>query len=206
MAGSHIFQFLDRAHERAPFASGVIGSLRNRLDVAHQRSLPDRVYFENILLPVVINADPSHLLLIGARPYNKCAARALTAQCRDVWSIDRDAAMEPYGIVGKHRTLKPFSLEASSLPVPHFDFIVVDGMINQDIVRDTEIVHFAETLSRIMTPWALLLLGWRSDATNDPLTLDGFSVHFKPVSLGGVAARTSVRDTPHVYDILERIV
>jgi hypothetical protein len=203
LAGGKIITLLSKMEDNLPTVSAIT-AIRRKVEAAHIGGLPDRIYFTNHLLPAIISAQPEHLLYVGVRHYTVPTVRTLMTRVDDVWTTDIDEAVAAFGHPTQHRTMDITRVSPQSFPVGKFDMIVLNGIIGHGVNDDGDVERLGEALWQTMTPGGLLISGWNTDKSSDPLTLPGFASRFLPHSTLGLAARTPIRSMTHVYDLLER--
>lgn len=204
IGGQKLINALNAAQTALPIGKHTLEGLRQRVETAHIRGLPDRVYFDQKIAPAIINLAADTMLYVGVRDYTRTTLDRLVRECAEVWTTDIEDEVAVFGNGDKHRTLDISEINADSFPVASFDIVVLNGIIGHGINQADHIERLGAALAGVMTPGGVLISGWNTDKSPDPMTLEGFARHFEPRQLGDLPQRKAIAGMTHVYDALAR--
>lgn len=204
IAGQKIINAIGAVEAALPFGKQGLEALRQRVETAHMRTLPDRVYFNAQIAPAIISRSADDVLYVGVRSYTTATLDNLVKNCVQVWTTDIEDEVAVFGNGDKHRTLDISEIDADSFPVSSFEVIVLNGIIGHGVNEPAHIEKLGAALASVMPQGGLLISGWNTDKSPDPMTLDGFARYFRPAQVGDLPQRKPIDGMTHVYDVLER--
>lgn len=180
----------------------VLNRLRARRETAAIRDLPDRRLMADVYIPALA-ARGGTILWVGARAYTVQDYGALERQGAVVWTTDIDPKAARWGRHGRHRTGDLCDIDRV-FPDITFDAIVCNGVFGFGVDTPEMQARAYAAMANVLKPKGLLLLGWNTDKTSDPVADSLPQAWFKSVDFAGVGARTTFTDVTHVYDIFKR--
>lgn len=202
--GNAILRMLDSARATLPAGEAALLRLRDRIESAHFRSLEDRRFFSDRILPFLAAQSAREILYVGCRSYTEDAVARLCQSGARVWTTDIDPDAARYGNGEHHRTLDITEITSQSFPVPRFDMVCLNGIIGHGVDTDPAISKLLLALSRVMAPGGLLLVGWNGGRSSDPMSLPEMRSNFEPHTTDMLPSRTGFATNDHVFDILLR--
>lgn len=203
-AGQKIISVLNAVQTVVPLGKKSIEALREQVETAHMRTLPDRVYFDTKIAPAIITLSAANMLYVGVRNYTNATLDNLVGHCPQVWTTDIEDEVATFGNGDMHRTMDISEITPDSFPVSEFDVVVLNGIIGHGVNEAAHIEKLGAALSSVMPVGAILISGWNTDKSPDPMTLDGFSRYFAPTQLADLPQRQAITGMTHVYDVLAR--
>ncbi|HET7881236.1 MAG TPA: class I SAM-dependent methyltransferase [Acetobacteraceae bacterium] len=166
-------------------------------------NLPDRRCLVSDIIPYVCSRRPKRVLFVGCRNYTARYPRMFARHGVEVWTIDIDPQAARWGAPGHHLIGDASALDA--LPqLPEFECIIFNGILGFGIDDPETVRRTFAGFSRVLPVGALLVIGWDTDRTADPLTVPDLRASFDGLRDPSVPARISFDNSPHVYDILVR--
>lgn len=202
--GNTILRMLDSAQATLPVAGVALQRLRDRVESTHFRSLEDRRFFSDRILPFLASQSAREILYVGCRSYTEDAVARLGQSGARVWTTDIDPDAARYGNGEHHRTLDITEITSESFPVSRFDMICLNGIIGHGVDADQAIAKLLLALSRVLVPGGLLLIGWNRGRSSDPMGFAETQSNFEPVNMDRLASRTGFASNDHVFDMLVR--
>jgi len=164
---------------------------------------PDGKYFEFSIIPFLAQIGAKNVLFVGCRAYTQHYPRLFEEQGITLFTCDIDPFSERYGSPGRHRTIDVCVISPQVFPVA-FDAVVLSGVIGFGVDTVPQIESAALALASLLAPGSILVQGWNSDRSSDPLANPVWQSLFTRTCKGGMTQRTSFKDATHVFDILER--
>lgn len=204
IAGQKIINAIGAAEAALPFGKQGLSALRQKVETVHMRTLPDRLYFDTQIAPAIIKRAADNVLYVGVRSYTNDTLDQLVKNCAQVWTTDIEDEVAIFGNGDKHRTLDIADIDADSFPVSSFEVIVLNGIIGHGVNEPAHIEKLGAALAGVMPQGGLLISGWNTDKSPDPMTLQGFARYFEPAQVGTLPQRKPIDGMTHVYDVLAR--
>lgn len=159
---------------------------------------PDRATLRTILLPAFSHYSP--LLWIGCRRYTKSCYAELEQRGAICWTMDIDPDAAEWGRSGRH--VVGNLLKVDGLFPPHyFHAILCNGVFGFGINELADQQLAVRAMRRVIKPHGILLLGWNTDKTGDPVESGLLEPLFEHSGLPGIEARIEVEACTHVYDV-----
>jgi len=165
--------------------------------------MPDRQYLEQSIIPFLAGAAARNVLFVGCRSYTSHYPRLFEKQDMALFTCDINPFSERYGSPGRHRTIDACALSPQDFPVA-FDAVVFSGVIGFGVNTVPQIERAAVALASLLAPGHLLVQGWNTDRSIDPLANPVWQSLFVRTRKAGMARRVSFPGATHVFDILER--
>lgn len=165
-------------------------------------SHPSRKWLEHDVLPVLPKLGFKRIMFVGTAPYT-WHYEAIVRQAEGEWTtcdINPSAAIwgaRQHIVAGVGELDRWFA-------AGHFDAVIINGVLGFGINTDTELKAALRSVCRILRPQGLLLLGWNSDATGDPLLTECMRRLFRPLSAVPLPARRTFEPEAFVYDFQVR--
>jgi hypothetical protein len=161
---------------------------------------PDRIFLKDTLLPEV-GKRGGRVLFVGCQRYTAGYPRILDGHGAECWTIDIDPAAARWGAMGRHTVLDARYI-AQHFSSEFFDTVVLSGVfgfgVDTDLLQNTVLV----AVNRVLKCGGLLVLGWNTDRSPDPMQLDELQRRFNAGVLGGLGSRRTFQGTTHVFDFL----
>lgn len=190
------------APRRRPLIKRVLKWLANPgLQKQIARS-PDRVVLIEEFLPQFAEG-PGKILFVGVRAYTKGYPALLERDGAECWTSDIVPTSARWGNPGRHWTGDLLEVGEAFEP-GEFRAVLCNGVFGFGVDgREMQASAFA-AMAKVMAPGGLLLLGWNTDRTPDPLDAEAWRPLFEPAEMEGLPMRRKIEGTTHVYDLLRR--
>jgi hypothetical protein len=202
LGGTGIIQTLSALQQALPVAARPIGAVRDEIERLHFRSLRDRQVFDRDIAPEIMKRHPARLLYVGVRSYTHDILSQLESADCEVWTTDIDPAVEIHGVPDRHVSTDISRTTIGAFGNKRFDSIILNGIIGHGVNEEADINRLARTLWCMIRPSGLLVVGWNTDKSLDPMAQSRFAEYFSACSLGAMPPRVCVPQTTHVYDFL----
>ncbi|HRJ70438.1 MAG TPA: hypothetical protein PK812_12625 [Beijerinckiaceae bacterium] len=176
-----------------------INSLRHDRAILAQ---PDRRHLEQEIVPYLGRTGARDVLFVGTRSYTTHYPALFEQAGMTLWTTDIDPFAARYGVAGRHVTIDATHLTPETFG-RRFDAVVFSGVIGFGLDSDVQISRAASALSQLITNDGVLVLGWNSDRSADPLDNPVWRRLFRRSTRAGAVGRTSFRTCTHVFDVLE---
>lgn len=163
----------------------------------------DRIFLEQTIVPLITGLDMRHVLFVGCRPYTRHYPKAFASHGLTLWTMDIDPDAERFGHANHHCTEDVLKLSNTTFPVV-FDAVIVNGVIGYGVNEPGEIDAAFQAFGRTMPTGSLLVVGWNTDRSIDPLTLPSARTLFCECSVVEGRSRITFDALTHVYDFLTR--
>lgn len=162
--------------------------------------LPDRRFLSRSVLPAVAHLGPRRLLFVGCRRYTVPYCKYLVKAGIETWTIDIDPAARRWSVGGKH-IVGDIAQADELFPDRFFDAVILNGVFGFGVNTAEQMDRCLLALSNIVSSGGLLIIGWNTDKTVDPIFL-GSTKRFLQYSHLALFQRHSVDSSTHVYDWL----
>lgn len=166
------------------------------------RALPDRRLMAEAYIPALAGAG-GRILWVGCRAYTAEDYPALERCGAEVWTTDVDPEAARWGRRDRHRTGDLCGIDRV-FPDLMFDAIVCNGVFGFGVDTETPQREAFRAMGRILRPGGVLVLGWNTDRTADPLSAGLEQPEFRPAPFAGQPKRVVFETVTHVYDTLVR--
>lgn len=166
------------------------------------RSLPDRRYMKEVMLPAIRGAKCDNILLVGTRRYTVDYPKRLQNDGTTVWTIDYDREAERWGNGSFHRTTDVREVD-QVLAAGCFDVVLANGILGFGIDQPADVKAMTDAVARLLKPGGFLMLGWDADRAPDPTLNHDIRAKFQHAGLGTLPARhavTGYAGFDHVFD------
>lgn len=159
---------------------------------------PSRKWLEQDVLPILPKLGFKRILFAGTAPYT-WHYEAIVRRAEGEWitcDINQSAAIwgaRRHVVAGVEELDRWFS-------AGYFDAVIINGILGFGINTDAELQAALCVVYRMLRPEGLLLLGWNSDATSDPLLAGCMRRLFGPLSAPPLPTRRAFELEAFVYD------
>lgn len=173
-----------------------------RWHAVYARTFPDRRYLERHILPWLVAHSGPHIVSIGCRAYTVHYEAMVERLGGDFATVDLDPEAGRHG-AKRHVVKSVTDLTASDFPAG-VDGILFNGVIGWGLDGPDQIDRAFGVLSGLLRPGSLLVVGWNTDRSADPMLR---LAHYPSLSLcdGPTGAtRVTFPNSTHVYDFLRR--
>jgi SAM-dependent methyltransferase len=177
----------------------AINDLRNYVRTMRSR---DRVVLRRSIVPAFAAAR-GKILWIGCRRYTAAYPEMLERQGATCWTVDIDPEAAIWGRRGRHLVADACALPYSPDEVV-FDSVLCNGVFGFGVDAPVAQKACLASIARILRPGGVLLLGWNTDRTEDPIEAGRIEPWFEPTAFGSLEQRLRCAGTTHVYDLLRR--
>lgn len=167
------------------------------------REMADRRYLEQVIVPFLGDIGAANTLFVGCRAYTNHYPQLFADHGITLFTCDIDPFSERYGSPGRHRTIDACALSPEVFPVA-FDAVVFSGVIGFGVNTIPQIEQAAVALASLLAPGQVLVQGWNSDRSDDPMANPVWQALFARTRKKGMTQRKSFSDSTHVFDVLER--
>ncbi len=173
-----------------------------------RRNKKDRIVLVKTLFKAIAHqtdylANGKKVLWIGVCPTTKGYYKKLEAQGACVWTVDVDPAVAKFGNGTRHAIGDATAL-AAVYESGFFDAVFCNGVIGWGIDSEADQARCYASMAQVLKPNGLLVLGWNTHKSRDPLVSQHHAPHFEPYDLPGFGARMVVQQVTHVFDIWSR--
>lgn len=180
-------------------------SRADRLRAHHEHHgmlhLDDRRLMAEAYTPALIK-EGGRLLWVGTQPYTTVTCLELAARGVEVWTTDIDRNVERWGVPGQHRTGDITHADSLFADLT-FDTVVLNGVFGYGLNDEAAQRRTFCALAAIMKPGGLLLLGWNTDRSRDPVA-SGMAELFEAADFADRPSRVVCQGGTHVYDAMRR--
>jgi SAM-dependent methyltransferase len=184
---------------RRLIATRLRSIIQSRLLMRSIDLMPDRRYFEAVLLPAMVAMRPDRILDIGIESYSAHYREAFP-ETVEYWTLDLNPAVASLGTPGRHIVGNALDL-ASYFPSQFFDVIILNGAFGFGIDSLSEQERVMAVAAGALKHDGWLLVGWDNTGSSlDPLKLEAarrLYYHEGPFAL---PARVAFDDCSHLYD------
>ncbi len=169
---------------------------------------PDRVVLVKTLFKSIFHqtdylARGKQALWVGVcrttRPYYK----KLQSHGASVSTIDIDPAMARFGH-GRQHVIGDACDLGTHYEADFFDIVFCNGVMGWGINTEAEQAQCFAAMGTVMKPGGLLVLGWNTHKSRDPLVTKLHDSHFLPMDLPGFGQRMVVQGATYVFDMFTR--
>jgi len=119
------------------------------------------------------------------------------------WTLEIDTAARHWGHPERH-TVGDLQKVGTFYPSGYFDVALINGVFGWGLDTLEGQNEAVEGLARILKPAGILMLGWNTDRSSDPMKLVAIERFFVPSQRPGFGRRIMVPGVTHVYDFLSR--
>jgi SAM-dependent methyltransferase len=157
---------------------------------------PSRKWLEQEVLPKMVSLGFRCILFVGAAPYTWHYER-IVMRFGGAWvTCDANPSASVWG--AHEHVVAPIQQIDGRFSRDTFDAVILNGVFGFGVDSEFEMNRSIVAVTKILRPGGLLLLGWNTGLTPDPLNLDQMRLEFAPASL--FTARRRFANETHVYD------
>ncbi len=142
------------------------------------------------------------LLWVGCQPYTKSYINIIERQGAECWTLEIDPSARRWGHARRHIVGDLQMVGTLYLP-GQFDVALVNGVFGYGLNNQSEQNEAIKGLARVLKPGGLLMLGWNTHRTSDPLQLPAIERFFIRSQRPGFEERITFPESTHVYDFLQ---
>lgn len=166
------------------------------------RTVRDRRYLEDVILPAFCAMRPQRVLFVGTRRYTRHYGEPFEQAGAEYWTLELLPSMAKFG---SRRHITGSVLDADRLFAPaFFDMVLLNGVfgwgVNQPEHQETALA----ALWSVLKPDGILLLGYNNDRVPDPLQLEIMKKRYLH-GIPGLPPRVKFETESHVYDFFRKI-
>jgi SAM-dependent methyltransferase len=160
---------------------------------------PDRSYLRRLILPALARDPLRRVLFVGVRAYTRRYGEEFRRLAGGgFFTIDSDPGAARWGEPGRHASGDVRRLD-THYPAGSFDAVVMNGVFGWGVDDRPDMDRAIEAIHAVLAPGGLLLVGWNTDRSHDPDTLDAVARLFAPTAVHGLPARHRVPGVTHVF-------
>jgi hypothetical protein len=160
---------------------------------------PSRTWLETDVMPKLPGRSYRNILFVGAAPYTWRYEEIVTKAGGRLQTIDVRASARVWG-ARKHAAI-PVQQIDRYFPERHFDAVVINGVLGFGVNSAEEVIDTLRASSAVLRECGLLLLGWNTDASRDPMPLAEAAGFARDAAY---PTRVEFQNESHVYDFLEK--
>jgi len=180
--------------------ASIANTLKRKLRSLGISESPDRTVMTKEILPALAALKPARILFVGCQAYTARYDRWFASEQTEYWTIDVDPETARFGSPNRHVVDGVQNLGGHFAPA-FFDAIVLNGVIGFGLDEPTAIAQGLRACHAVLRPGGVLLLGWNTDRSGDPLEMDAMQCCFQhrdALKIG--ARRRRIPGCTHVYD------
>ena len=168
----------------------------------HYKAPPSREWLETQVLPQLPDLGFHRILFVGAGPYTWHYERVVR-KAGGIWTtVDHNPSASVWGgrrhIQARVQDIGRYCAEGA------VDAVILNGVFGFGLNTIAEMNDAVQAVRKILRPGGLLLLGWNTDLTPDPLDLEQMRDGFVDPSELPFPARLRFKGETHVYDFARR--
>jgi hypothetical protein len=160
--------------------------------------LSDRRYMHEALIPAITRRG-GKILFAGCQNYTWRYPKLFQQDGGECWTIDFDPDVARWGAPGRHVTCA-IEDSAHHLPNGSFDTVIVNGLFGFGVDTLQQQDAALRAVSLLLKAGGWLVLGWDTDRSVNPNSLEVVRASFKPAGLAGLAPEQTFEDSVHVYN------
>jgi len=164
--------------------------------------MPDRVYMERVLLPMVARRG-GDVLLVGCRHYTARDPHFLQRRGVRCWTLDIDPEAAKWGAPDRH-VVSPIEQAAFCFGSSVFSTVLLNGVIGWGLDERPAQEMAISACATVLKPGGLLVVGWNTDRSRDPSSLSRIRQDFQPMGAAALGRRVNFRSSSHVFDFYTR--
>jgi hypothetical protein len=166
---------------------------------------PDRIWMEQVLLPIISNAGFSKILFAGCAPYTWHYELFFNNKSTQYLTTDIEPRARIWG-ARKHFVCRIQDID-KHIKSDCIDMVLFNGIFGWGVNSIDDMNKSLRSMYKILKkPDGILLIGWDIGATDDPLELSVLRTHYQHVPVLGLPSRTTFEHSRHVYDIFRAIL
>jgi SAM-dependent methyltransferase len=163
---------------------------------------PDRELLVGRILPGLSKPGIT-MLWVGCQPYTQPYLKIIERRGAMCWTLEIDPAARCWGHPQRHIVGDLQSVGTLYRP-DQFDVALVNGIFGYGVDTLPGQEEAIKGLARILKPGGILMLGWNTDRSSDPMQLPAVKQFFIRSRQPGFEQRITFPEITHVYDFLVR--
>jgi SAM-dependent methyltransferase len=164
---------------------------------------PDRALLVGRILPELSKPGIT-MLWVGCRPYTRPYLKIIEGGGAMCWTLEIDPAARCWGHPQRH-IAGDLQRVGTLYQSGQFDMALVNGIFGYGLDTLQGQDEAVEGLARILKPGGILMLGWNTDRSSDPMQLPAVRQFFIRSQRPGFEQRITFPTVTHVYDFLARV-
>lgn len=166
--------------------------------VRYVNTLPDRQYWQRVILPTVQTSGWNRLLFVGCEPYTNKVHEPIEQHGVECWTTDIVPENARWGNPQRHITADVAKID-EHFTDGYFDAILFNGVMGYGV--DGELMKkVAPALERVLHDEGVLLIGWNQGNVEDPCTLNWVTALFEHKAMRDLPERMTFAKSTHVFD------
>lgn len=128
--------------------------VKNKLKVFLKKKTinsPERIYFENIIIPVLGLNKVENVLFIGVGPYNWHYQSLFNLQGINYFTVDFREEASIWGAKGRHKCINILDDEFNPFPSVKFNIIILIGVIGYGINNQNDLIKTLNNFNKLFT-------------------------------------------------------
>ena len=162
---------------------------------------PDRKLLVRWILPD-LSQPGTTVLWVGCQPYTRTYMDVIERTGAECWTLEIDPAARRWGHTRRHIVGDLQMVGTLCLPA-QFDVVLVNGVFGYGLDIESGQNEAIEGLARVLKADGLLMLGWNTHRTSDPLRLPAIRRFFIRSQRPGFEQRITFPESTHVYDFFQ---
>jgi len=160
--------------------------------------LPSRQMLEQEVLPRLGSLGFRRALFVGVGPYTS-HYEAIARRGGAAWATcDINPSAAVWG--AKEHVTAPIEEIDRRFSAGSFDAVIVNGVLGFGLDAPAQVEQAFTAIAHVLRRGGLLLLGWNSDATPDPLAAERIRADFRPAAELPFPARREFASENFVFD------
>ena len=159
---------------------------------------PDRKLLVGWILPE-LSQPGTTILWVGCQPYTRRYLDAIERPGAKCWTLEIEPSARRWGHPRRH-TVGDLQMVGTLYLPCQFDVALVNGVFGYGLNTESGQNKAIEGLARVLKPGGLLMLGWNTHRTSDPLGLSAIERFYIRSQRPGFEQRITFPESTHVYD------
>lgn len=181
-----------------------VQALREAVLAGYVAGMPDRRYWDAVIMPALLGAGFERVLFVGCGAYTRHIHNAFESRGIACWTTDIVPENARWGNPRRH-IIGDIAAIRDQVPTGHFDAVLFNGVMGYG-VTGADMVKITPALHAILRPSGTLLIGWNRGLVEDPCTLDCITSLFAHGCTLGLPERQEFPASTHVFDGFTRTV
>ena len=174
-------------------------AIREKLLARYVAGLPDRRYWDQHIMPALLNAGFQRILFVGCGSYTRHVHHQFESRGITCWTTDIDPDNARWGNSAHHVVCDIADIQ-NHFPPDNFDAVLFNGVMGYG-VTGAGMKRIAPGLAAILRPGGHLLIGWNKGLVEDPLDLPCITGLFRHRAAWSLPARSTFSNSTHVFDL-----
>jgi hypothetical protein len=200
---------LQRVNRRWPWIKSLFPISLRRLVLVHLVGVGNgyappasRQWLEVDVLPVLPKLGFRRALFVGVAPYTFHYERIFSGVGGSWTTADVSPGARVWG--ARRHVVAPVQQVHLFFGKEEFDSVILNGVFGFGVNTISEMNETIESVKGVLRSGGLLLLGWNTDLTADPLALDEMRRGFRPADDLPLPSHREFAGESHVYDFQVR--